>query len=50
MKYLNNLHYVANKPEISQFKKDWVDMFSAYMREVNFKVLLFWIYFTNVSV
>jgi hypothetical protein len=37
MKQLNNLHCVANKSEIFQLKKDSVEMFSAYILEVNLK-------------
>jgi len=39
MKQWNNLHCVANKSVIFQFKKDPVEMFSAYTQEVNLKVL-----------
>jgi len=39
MKQLNNLHCVANKSEIFQFKKGSLEMFSAYTQEVNLKVL-----------
>jgi len=39
MKQWNNLHCVANKSEIFQFKKGPVEMFSAYMLEVNLKFL-----------
>jgi hypothetical protein len=47
MKQWNNLHCVANKSEIFQLKKDWVEMFSAYILKVNFKnFIIFNLYFT----
>ena len=42
MKWCYNLHCVGNKSEIFQLKKDSVEMFSAYMQEVNLKdVIIF---------
>ena len=40
MQKWNNLHFAVSKSEIFQFKKkDSVEVFSAYMQEVNLKVL-----------
>jgi hypothetical protein len=46
---MKQLHCVANNSEIFQFKKDSVEMFSAYMQEVNLKYFTIPIYFTYIS-